>query len=285
VRDETLTLPDGRVLAYTEVGSTRRDAPVVVYLHGAPTSRLDLAWADDQLASQGVRVVSPDRPGYGGSSPQLDRTLADHPAEVAALADHLGVDRFAVIGLSGGGPHAMGCAALLPSRVRAVAIVAGVTDFAWPEARDGFDPAEAEIMAQPDEEAAVSWCESHYGIDGLGFLEGDLPAVEAAALGDDPTAIDIAVAEALAQGIAAYARDVWIIGRQWPFDPANITAPLAIFHGDADAIVPLSHSKHTASLVPGAHLTVWRGVPHIGAARKTPEVIAALARRQGSGEP
>ena len=254
----------------------RRDAPVVVYFHGAPTSRLDLVWAHDQIASQGVRVVSPDRPGYGGSSPQTGRTLTDHPAEVAAFADHLGVDHFAVIGVSGGGPHAMACAALSPSRVRGTAIVAGVTNFAWPGAPNGFDPAEAEIMAQPDEETAVSWCEDRYGIDGRRFLEGDLPAVEAAALGDDPTAINASVTEALRQGIAGYARDVWIMGRHWPFDPTNIAPPLAVFHGDADAIVPLSHGKHTASLVPRAHLTVWSGVTHIGATQRTPDAIAAV---------
>ena len=108
--DTTMTLPDGRSLAYTDCGAP--DGPLVVYFHGAPTSRLDLIGLEESFSALGVRVVSPDRPGYGRSSPQPGRGFNDWPGDVAALADHLGVERFAVMGLSSGGPYVVACAAL-----------------------------------------------------------------------------------------------------------------------------------------------------------------------------
>jgi pimeloyl-ACP methyl ester carboxylesterase len=113
-----------------------------------------------------VRVVSTDRPGYGGSSPQAGRGLADWPAHVAALADHLGVERFAVLGASSGGPYAVACAALLPDRVASAGVVCGVTDFGWTGAWDGYPEAESELMRIGDEAEAVAWCQARYGHDG-----------------------------------------------------------------------------------------------------------------------
>jgi pimeloyl-ACP methyl ester carboxylesterase len=118
---------DGRSLTYTNLGAF--SSPLIMYFHGAPTSRLDLVPFEDALAALDVRVVSADRPGYGGSSPQAGRGLEDWPTDVAALADHLGVERFAVMGWSSGGPYAVACAALLPGRVASAGVVCGVTDF------------------------------------------------------------------------------------------------------------------------------------------------------------
>jgi len=113
--DASMTLPDGRVLAYTDLGASSN--PLVLYCHGAPSSRLDLVAFEDALTALDVRVVSADRPGYGRSSPQAGHHLEDWPADVAALADHLGVERFAVMGASSGGPYAVASAALLLDRV------------------------------------------------------------------------------------------------------------------------------------------------------------------------
>jgi pimeloyl-ACP methyl ester carboxylesterase len=133
--DTTMTLPDGRVLGFSDLGAS--SGPLVFYFHGAPSSWLDLAVYDEALASLDVRVACPDRPGYGTSSPQPGRELTDWPADVAALADHLSRERFAVTGISSGGPYVVVCAALLPERVVAACVVAGVTDLTWPGALDG----------------------------------------------------------------------------------------------------------------------------------------------------
>jgi pimeloyl-ACP methyl ester carboxylesterase len=260
MRDSTTTLADGRTLAYTDIGAA--DAPVVVYCHGAPTSRLDLVGLEDALATLGVRVIAPDRPGYGGSSPQPGRTLAGWPGDVAELADHLGVERFAVIGYSSGGPYAVVCAALLGDRVAASGVVAGVTDMAWEPAWDGFDAAEVELMRVGDVEDAVAWCEARYGADGGGYLRGEeLPPM---------------IREAFRQGVAGYAQDATLQARAWPFDPGAIRVPVSVLHGEADDVVPVAHARHTAELIPTASLRIWPDHGHVTIASEIPSLAATL---------
>jgi pimeloyl-ACP methyl ester carboxylesterase len=159
-----------------------------MYFHGAPSSRLDLTLFEDAFAARDVRVVSADRPGYGGSSPQPGRRREDWPADVAALADHLGIERFAVLGLSSGGPYAVVCAALLPDRVVAAGLVRGETDVGWPGAWDGYPENEGTLMRIGDEAEATAWCEQLYGPDGSSFMEGglgELALADQAALADE----------------------------------------------------------------------------------------------------
>jgi pimeloyl-ACP methyl ester carboxylesterase len=275
MRDDAITLPDRRTLAYTEVGATGRGTPTAVYLHGAPTSRLDLVGLDDELADAGVRVISPDRPGYGGSSPHPGRSMVDHVADIVALADRLGIDRFAVVGLSSGGPYAVAAASVLGGRAIATAVIAGVTDFGWDGAWHGYVEDEVQIMRQPDEHAAVRWCEERYGADGLGFLAGDLPPSDAATAAPRGGMI-ASIVESFRQGVAGYAHDVWLQGKAWSFDLASITVPVRVYHGDVDAVVPLAHGEHTASVVPGATLEVWPGVEHVATVRRVPDVLRTL---------
>jgi len=169
VIDTAITLPDGRSLAYTDCGAPA--GPLVVYFHGAPTSRLDLAGLEESFSALGVRAVSPDRPGYGRSSPQAGRGFSDWAHDVAALADYLGVERFAVMGLSSGGPYAVACAALVPERIISAGVIAGVTDMGWPGAWKGFGQLEATLMRIGDEAAAVRWWEERYGPGGSKFFE------------------------------------------------------------------------------------------------------------------
>jgi pimeloyl-ACP methyl ester carboxylesterase len=276
--DEMITLRDKRVFAYTDLGARGRGVPVIVYFHGAPTSRLDLVDADAQFEASGVRVLCPDRPGYGRSSPHPGRSMTDHAVDVAAIADRLGIDAFGVVGLSSGGPYAVACAATLGSRVHTATVVAGATDFAWPGAWEGYVADECEMMRQPDEEAAVQWCVERYGADGMGFLRGFLPDVDV----DEAVAtrgahgFTASIIEAFRQGVVGYGQDVWVQGRPWSFDPTAITATTRVFHGDADPIVPVAHAEHTASRIPGAALEVWPGETHSGAAARTATVITSL---------
>jgi pimeloyl-ACP methyl ester carboxylesterase len=166
-RDAAITLPDGRALAYTDLG--RRSAPVVMYCHGAPGSRLDLETFGDAFAAENVRVVSADRPGYRRSSAQPGRRREDWPRDIATLADHLDVERFAVMGASSGGPYALACAALLPDRVAGAGVVCGVTDFGWPGAWDDLpEDDETILMRIGDEAEAHAWCEERYGLTPAG---------------------------------------------------------------------------------------------------------------------
>ena len=278
--DTTMTLPDGRSLAYTDCGAP--DGPLVVYFHGAPTSRLDLIGLEESFSALGVRVVSPDRPGYGRSSPQPGRGFNDWPGDVAALADHLGVERFAVMGLSSGGPYVVACAALLPDRIAGAGVVAGVTDMGWPGAWEGYEVREATLMRLGDEAAAVRWCEEHFGPDGSKFLEttGELAPADMALLEDEAisTGFITTIGEAFHQGVGAFAQDITVQGRPWPFDPSVITAPTRVLHGEADTLVPIAHGHHTAEVIPGASLVIFPDHGHLSIFTEIPQLSADLTR-------
>ena len=276
-----MTLPDGRVLAYTELGAS--DGPLVIYFHGAPTSRLDLAAYDEVFTGSGVRVVSPDRPGYGRSSPQPGRRLGDWPSDVAALADHLGAKRFAVMGISSGAPYVAVCAALLPERVAGAAMVAGVTDFGWPGAWQGFAEFEAAVMRLGDEAAATRWCEEQFGADGSRFFEAvaedPMAPADEAFMADETVMgwLTATFGEAFRQGVGGYAQDATVQGQPWAFDPQAIVVPMLVVHGEADTLAPLAHARHTAELIPNSTLRTLPNQGHICLFNELPPISAELA--------
>lgn len=276
--DTTMALSDGRTLAYTELGDPGGE--VVLYFHGAPGGRLELAGLDAAFAEREVRLVTADRPGYGGSTPQTGRTTASWTDDVTELADHLGVARFAVIGLSSGGPYTVAAAALLGDRVVGAAVAAGNTDMTWPGAGDGYLEPELEIMALDDEDRAVAFCEEQYGADGSRFFDAvtDLGPTDDAFLADETNAAALltAMGEAFRQGVIGYAHDITVQGRPWTFDPATITAPVIVVHGDDDRLVPLAHSRHTAELIPGSELRIVVGRGHLSLTEELPSIAAEL---------
>lgn len=276
--DTALTLADGRTLAYTELGAA--DGAVVMYFHGAPGGRFELQYFDDEFRANGIRLVTADRPGYGRSTAQHGRTTAAWAADVDALADHLGTDRFAVMGLSSGGPYAVACAALLGERVVGVVVAAGNTDMSWPDASNGYLASELEIMAMDDESAAVAFCEAEFGVDGAGFFEGagELGPADDAFLADTAKASGLftAMGEAFRQGVVGYAHDITVQGRPWSFDPADISVPVVVVHGGLDRLVPLEHSRHTATLIPGSELRVLPDRGHLSLTEELPGLAAEL---------
>lgn len=282
VIDTTVQLPDGRTMAYTVLGAP--DAPVVFYFHGAPSSRLDLVPYDEAFQRHGVRVVCPDRPAYGGSSPQTGRQLVDWPADVSAVADELGVSRFAVFGLSSGGPYVAVCAALLPERVTAAAIVAGVTDVSWPGFFDDYGtvwPDLVEIMRCNDEVAAAAWCDEHYGVGALPLVgRGPTPGPHDMAFLQNPASVDAfraSMREAVRQGPFGFAQDITIENQPWQFDLAAITAPVTVLHGETDVFLPVGHSRHTASIIPGATFELVPDHGHVSVFATFPRLARELA--------
>lgn len=281
MKDAHVTLADRRTLAYTDIGEA--DWPCVLFFGGAPTSRLRHAYLEPRFLEERVRVVAPERPGYGRSSPHPGRSMADWPSDVAALADALGLDHFVVAGHSSGGPYALACAALLPDRVAAAIVLAGVTDMAWPGAWEGYNDMEAALMRVEDEEAAVAWCVERFGGDGGGFFAAadfKLSEPDEALFADARLAPTLAAAraEAFRQGVIGYAHDIVVQGRPWPFNPAAIGVPVAVVHGDSDAILPLAHSRHTAESIPGAALGVLPGHGHFTIMAELPTAASDAAR-------
>lgn len=271
----------GRELAYTDMGDPR--GACVFFFHGAPMSRLGLADLHERFAERGLRVISPDRPGYGRSTPQPGRSLTDWPRQVEQLADELGIDRFHVAAHSSGGAYGLVCTALLPERVLGGLVAAGVTDMGWPPAWQGYPQSEAAIMRQPDEDAALAWCVRAFGPDGSGMWEGegDLPEVDAALFADPEAApgVKAGLEDALRQGLVGYAQDISVQGRPWGFDPGTVSVPVQVVHGELDTVVPLDHSRHTADLVPGAELSVLPEHGHITILWELPRLLDELRSR------
>jgi pimeloyl-ACP methyl ester carboxylesterase len=236
---------------------------------------------EDDFVARDVRVVSADRPGYGESSPQPGRRREGWPSDVRAVADHLGVERFGVMGFSSGGPYAVVCAALVTDRVAAAGVVSGVTDFGWPGAWDGYPETETTLMQIGDEAKATEWCEARYGPDGSRFMEtglGELAPADQVALTDDAfaTGLMTSVREAFRQGVSGYAQDIMLQGRPWSFDPSAIVAPVWILHGEADTLAPIAHGRHTGELIPPAKLATWPDQGHISLITKIPDLTADL---------
>ena len=278
--DDSMVLRDGRTLAFSDVGAV--DGLPIFYFHGAPGSRLDVAWMEAAFSARGVRVVAADRPGYGGSSSCHRRSMADWPHDVAALADHLSVDRFAVMGLSSGGPYVAACASVLGERVVGAASVAGVTDMGWSAAYDDFpDDDEKTIMQLGNEEDAVAWCVDHYGVDGARFFEAelDLSPPDAALVADEAfmSGVMPTFAEAFRPGLGGYAQDLTVQGHSWPFDVADVSCPVRVYHGEQDTLVPVSHGRHTAELIAGSTLAILPEHGHISMITEIPRICTELA--------
>ncbi len=285
MRESQVVVGGGRELAYTDIGYP--GGPCVFFFHGAPMSRLHLVPLEEQFAAQGLRVVSPDRPGYGRSSPQPGRSMLDWPTDVATLADALQVDRFLVAAHSSGGPYAVACAALLSERVLGGTVIAGVTDMAWPGAWNGYLEGRDEIrlMRLPDERTAIARCAEHFGADGSGFFAEpfELPEPDVALLTDETVekALTSAMVEAFRQGVTGYAQDVYLEGRGWPFDPRRSSVPIDVVHGELDTLVPVAHSRHTADSIPGSTFRTLPGHGHLTIVSELPMLAAALMRSVG----
>jgi pimeloyl-ACP methyl ester carboxylesterase len=252
-----LRLGDGRTLhVYEPIGPD--DGLPVCWHHGTPNLGAPPVPLYDAAARLGLRWFGYDRPGYGGSSPRVDRTIGSAAEEMAAVADALGIGRFAVMGHSGGGPHALAGAALLGDRVPAAVSVAGVApydadglDWFAGMADAGVQSNQAAAQGREVREALVEDDDADFGFtsgdeEALGgrwawFLDVVRPALGASGAIDD----DLAATSA------------------WGFDPAAIAVPLLLLHGDADRVVPVTHGRWLAEHVPGAELRVTGGDGHI----------------------
>ncbi len=261
VTETDLELGDGRTLHAYDTGADDADGRLAVFWHhgspniGAPPE--PLFSAADRL---GIRWVSYDRPGYGGSTPRPDRDVASAAGDASAVADALSIERFALMGHSSGGSHALACAALLQERVLGVVVVAGMAPFDaegldW---FDGFGPAGvAELRAAAAGRAAL---EKH-------LAQSDdepefTPEDEAALAGEWSWFIDV-VRPALAGGMGGFIDDDLASVGAWGFDPADVVAPALFLHGGRDRVVPSSHGEGLARRCPSAELWLCPEDGHI----------------------
>jgi pimeloyl-ACP methyl ester carboxylesterase len=280
-----MELPDGRELAWLEAGRPR-GRPVFAF-HGTPGSRRQISFDEKSIGAAGVRLIAPDRPGYGLSSFHPGRSLAGWAADVAALADHLGLDAFAVVGVSGGGPHALACARLLPERVTATGIVSGLGPTGDPEfdvdmvginRGVSFLAQRAPLVLRPmfwlQEFSLRRWPEAAMRAALKQLPAPDVEVLERpevrAAFFDDVHRASATAAQAAAQDVVLFARD-------WGFRIQDVTVPCHLWHGDADRNVPIGHARFMAGRIPGAVLQECPGEGHLLYVDHLKEILQTVA--------
>lgn len=290
VRRHLLTTAAGRRLEVVEAGDSR-GLPIFVH-HGTPACA-DLApqWIADG-ADRGLRVVAHSRPGYAGSDRLPGRDVAQVADDVSEIADQLGIGRFATWGLSGGGPHALACAALLPERVVAAASISGAAPFGaegleWLAGMGEANVAEFEVAISQDEARLLelaSQMAQELAAASPQALQASLASLlspEDAAIVSGPFGEYMArsIARALAPGGAGSAADDLAVTRSWGFDVAAIRTPVQVWQGGQDLMVPAAHGGWLAERIPGAEAHLEPGIGHLTiAATRIGEVHGWLAR-------
>jgi pimeloyl-ACP methyl ester carboxylesterase len=271
--ERDVTLADGRTLHVYDDGDPNGVA--VVAHHGTPScGRLYDGHVDDARA-RGIRLIAYDRPGYGGSSAQPGRSVGDAAADVAELLDALDVDRFATWGHSGGGPHALACAALLPDRCTAAAALASVGPYGVPglDFTDGMGEANVRdfdaVLAGPEALEPVLLREQaemfSAGPDGLrqAMLTVLSPLDQAAFTPEVGEWIYTVMAEGAAERIEGYRDDNLACVRPWGFDPSAIRVPVLLLQGTDDLMVPPAHGRWLAAQIPGVEAEISDTEGHI----------------------
>jgi pimeloyl-ACP methyl ester carboxylesterase len=243
------------------------------------------------LYNLGVCLISFDRPGYGKSMRQIHRQVKDVADDVAAIADTLHVDRFAVLGRSGGGPHALACAALLPERVtRAAALVslAPWDGMGYDEWLDGMS--ESNIREYVTAKATPQALATRLGLTAAGIR--DNPGSHVAALGPEMPADDRRVvadagmralldsnfAEALRNSASGWIDDALAFTAPWGFDLTAIKVPVFLWHGSDDVFSPVAHTQWLAAAIPDAHPVIQPGAAHFRALEVVPYALSWLVR-------
>ena len=286
-----MRLRDGRALAYTEWGDAHGQP--VFYFHGSPLSRL---WIPDEAATRaaGVRLIAADRPGYGGSDPHPGRRLQDWPVDVAELGDALGVDRFAVVGYSAGGPYALACAALLGDRVTRAGLVSTTARFVVRERPGAIAELDEEerrafelVERGGDREAAASTFAAELA-DWARVVAQDprrffdpLPVNDQNRwFRENPARMAPvlqAIAEALRQGAAGPGWERLVSFEPFPVPLESIAVDVLLWHGRLDLIAPCAPAEFVASRIPACTFTIWPDEGHLGLARRWDEILGALS--------
>jgi pimeloyl-ACP methyl ester carboxylesterase len=267
--DRQIRLHDGRQLAYAEYGDL--NGKPVLLIQGTPSTRL--MHPDESTTYElGVRLIMFDRPGFGLSDYQPNRLLMDYPNDLAELADALGITRFAVAGISGGGPYTAATAYALSDRVTAAAFISAAGPADAPHALDGITPVRrigywlaryAPALVQP-----MLWLTNNPQRDPQQFFARytvhNPPADQAILARPEIRAMMIAnYAEATRQGLRGFARELWIVARPWGFPLRDIGVPVHIWHGEADNSTPISMARYIASMIPDCRATYLPRAGHM----------------------
>jgi len=290
-----MTLNDGRHLGYAEFGDP--DGPLVLWFHGSPGARRQVPPAGRRAAKDlGLRLVCVERPGVGSSTDHAYERLSDWAADIALLADHLGHERFMIVGLSGGGPYALACAYELPSRVVAVGLLGSLVPTAGEDAiAEGLVALSQRfnrllrLSRRPIGLGMWAFIRavnplSHLFVQGFARM---MPEGDRRVLGDP--AVEAMFVDDLTSGskrqFYAFINDFILIGQPWGFLLEDVDVPVRWWHGDSDPFVPLEQAQRAAALLRDVELIVRRGESHLGDFAAADEVLDVLAKIWHSPRP
>ena len=283
-----LTLKDGRRLAYAEYGDPQ--GKPLFFFHGMPGSRLEGQLADPAAKKLGARVIAADRPGYGLSDFVPRRTFLDWPADVLALAAALGIERFAVAGVSGGGPYVAACAFRIPERLTGAGIIAGVGPFDAPDATVGMSQGNRFLfglarrfpwLVRPP--IALMGILAHRFPDRMmRSMIRSMPEPDQAALAR-PEILALFkedIAEAFRSGSRGAAWEALMYARPWGFRLEEIAMEVRLWQGELDRNVPPSMGRYQAHAIPNCRSTFYPDEGHISLpVNHLEEILGALVGR------
>jgi pimeloyl-ACP methyl ester carboxylesterase len=243
--------------------------------------------SDTATAQGNVRLIAVDRPGMGLSDFQPKRRIVDWPRDVSELADQLGIDRFAVVGPSGGGPYAAVCARVLPDRVTSAVLLAGSGPPRAPDAMKGMSPQNRVLFSiarwAPPLGDLVMWALARTAADRdrlmSQIIRSSSPA-DRRVLDERPEVVEAlydSLVEAFRQGSRGARRELRLYGRRWGFRLDKITVPVILWQGEKDGNVPPSMGRYQAETIPGCRATFLPDDGHIGCiANHVDEVFDAV---------
>jgi pimeloyl-ACP methyl ester carboxylesterase len=286
-----IKLSDGRWLAYAEWGDP--NGVPVIHQHGMPGSRFDHEADREFYRSIGVRVITPDRPGYGLSSRHPGSHLLDWPRDVAELADTLGLRRFGITALSGGGIYALACAAAIPDRLTDVVVTgcpapmhgrAAFLGMRFTTRAGVWLAANAPWLVE-----ALAWAVApairRYPRFFVENSNRDKPAPDLRWMSMAPVkaGATATIREAFHSGGWGYAHDLRMLATPWGFRPEAIQVPVQLWSGDEDTVIPPQHSEYLAAAIPNATLRVCPGEAHMLLWNHLGEILMAAAGMGATG--
>jgi pimeloyl-ACP methyl ester carboxylesterase len=284
-------LRDGRKLTYAMYGKDGGNP--VLYFHGHGGSRLEPAILDEEdIRDAGIALIAPDRPGMGGSDYQDGRRFRDWVADTVELAEKLGLDKFGVWGVSGGGGYALACAALIPERLTGAAVVSGAGQMNSSEARTGMNGM-AKLMwrlagrtprltallltlSKPNMNVDISKIKAK--------IERNMPSTERAFF-EKPGRLEAFLEsgrESMRQGVRGIAWDTHLYAIPWDFRLEEIRMPVLLIHGEADQNVPAAAARKAAASIPNCRAIFYPGDGHISTVGKSlSEVFKLFSQGEG----
>ncbi|HJW90690.1 MAG TPA: alpha/beta hydrolase [Anaerolineales bacterium] len=271
--NQRIKLPDGRNLGYDEYGPP--EGKPLLYFHGAPSSRLEWPIFSSQALAQklNLRVIVPDRPGIGLSDYQEGRRIRDWPKDVTALADSLGLERFAMLSYSMGGPYGIATAAAMPKRLTKVGILSGPGPFDQPGLTDGIPEASLRYFEWTRRRPWLARLMLRmFGL--MARFAGDKMVANAMAALPEPDRRAMAdtekqqgflkmLQEATRQGPRGAWKDTLLLISPWDFRPQDISLPVQLWHGEADTNAPPAMARFVAAAIPDSRLQLYPGEGHL----------------------